>query len=389
MAALQWKDISEIVAGQIIMGSLSESSVNPGWLIEPYASFVKKAQSAKKKLQPEKVIELLGIPAYQAALEAAKVTHDMPEAWSAILQQASRNHELGIAFKKAGERLLAGESQDLTKLREALDGASSTEAFEIKRLSDIEIPPDYNPFIPSGYEPIDTWVGGWPGSGLTIIAAPPGTGKTFLALRAMESFAKLGKNSMFFSIEQTNIQIAFRCRVAMKMSKAVQRNIQVYDAPISVDDVVQIVMGLEGVDMVVIDFAELLVEGDDQISSEQIMTYIYRKLAKLAKLKGIVILLLAQFNRANYTQMSLSGIRYSGAAEQMAALILFLYNPSQMYAGLGVQTNGHIALDPGSGAILVAKSRHGYKMGGPIAIEVLWTDGGWAKESLRYHVLGG
>lgn len=389
MAGLTWRALSEIVAGKIITGSLSESAINPKWVMGPYDKLVERAQKAKKRLSGEEIITILGVPAYQSAIAAADATQELPDAWAGLIQQAAQNHELAEVMRRTVDRMSHGEAVDFEKLRGLLDRSISTDAFEVLTLDQIEIPKNYTPFTLSGYEPIDHHVGGWPNPGLTLIAAPPGTGKTFLALTAMEGYARLGKRSLFFSIEQNSIQIAHRARNVVKMPKAVQKFISIFDTPVSVDDVVRIVTQLEGVEMVVIDFAELLVEGDDQVSSEQIMTYIYRKLARLAKTKNIVIILLAQFNRANYTQMSLSGIRYSGAAEQMASLILFLYNPSQMYFGLGVQTNGHVALDPNSGALIVAKSRHGFKYGFPIAIEVPWTDRGWGPKSIRYHQLGG
>lgn len=385
MATLSWKDLSEIVAGKVIQHKLSESAIRADWLMPPYNTLVQKAQNAKKRLSDEQVVEILGIPAYQTALDAARATRDLPEAWAGLLESAARNHELGMLMEKAGRRLLSGEAMDLSKVKSALDGATEASEFTILNLADIEIPKEYDAFTKSGYEPFDTHIGGWPDPGLVVIAAPPGTGKTFMALEAMGSYASIGKHSLFFSIEQSSLQIAHRCRTIMKMPKSVQKLIDIYDAPIGVSEVISIVTQLEDVDMVVIDFAELLVEGDDQVSSEQLMTSIYRRLAKLAKKKNIVIVLLAQFNRANYTQMSFSSIRYSGAAEQMASMILFLYNPSQMYVGLGTESNGHITLDQGNGAVLVVKSRHGFKYGFPIAIEIPWTNRGWAKKSVRYH----
>lgn len=385
MASLSWNDLSEIVVGKAWRGELSWTAITPGHLAMPYKALVEKARKTRKALSEEEVIRTIGLPAFSAIQMAGQ--SNLPNSWPTMLEHASLNAKLADQMEKQLRKLRAGDDSGLSEIFRLLENKDRIAEIELVPLSSVVVPKNYTPFTPSGYEPIDRYIGGWPDSGLTIISAPPGTGKTFLALKAMAAYAGLGKQSAFFSIEQTSIQIANRARSVMRLPKGLQHLIHITDETVSVDDIVRVVSGLSGYDMVVIDFAELLLDEED--ASESTMSYIYRSLAKLARKKSIVIILLAQLNRANYQTMSLGGIRYSGAAEQMASLVLFLSNPSRAYTGLGTPASDALPIGPNSAAIITGKSREQMKVNGPVAIEVPWTDRGWGDKAVTAHRLGG
>jgi hypothetical protein len=77
-------------------------------------------------------------------------------------------------------------------------------------------------------------------------------------------------------------------------------------------------------------------------------------------------------------------LRYSGMGEALASLVLFLHNPSQIY----IQQADTLPLEEGKGYIVVAKSRFGYKLGGPGAVQ-LDFDGatGWGDEGYQWFPL--
>jgi replicative DNA helicase len=113
------------------------------------------------------------------------------------------------------------------------------------------------------------------------------------------------------------------------------------------------------------------------------MGLIYRTLSMLAKKTGIPVVLISQLNRATYTGgvPKVNHLRYSGMAEAMSALILLIYNPSNIYAGFTPTTE--LATVLGYGYLIVGKSRFGFKHGGPGAIQIGWSKedaSGWADE---------
>lgn len=385
--ATSWADLSEIVFGLAIKGDVDWSSLSPDLLVEPYSTFVRLHKKKKDGLTSEKIIENIGIEAFQTSVAASKKVKELPANWLRLLQTAANNQRIAVELTRAAKDLQTGNLGRLEQLKDMLvkDSLNRELVDEIPTLDEIKIPKDYNPFRPSGYSPIDRFIGGIP-EGLTVIAAPPGTGKTFLALKLLEASGKKKEKGMFFSIEQTSIQIAHRASEVMKMPKAASSNISIVDYPVGLDDIVKVTNDMvrnNSIKLVVIDFAELIIEGDTDSNSESYMSTVYRTLAKLAKRLQIKIVLLAQMNRANYTNLGLGGIRYTGAAEQMAALILFLMNPSHTYSG--VQNNTSlVALEPGHAGIVVAKSRFGFKMGGPIVIEIKWTEKGWDDKATRH-----
>jgi hypothetical protein len=116
MPTTAWADVSEIVAGLVLTGKLTPSAVRPSTLIEPYPRLWAGMKKTKKVPAPERVIELIGLPAYQAALHAAKTVKGLPTNWITVLEQSAARHDLGQTMQKMSQRLLHGEDIDLTKL---------------------------------------------------------------------------------------------------------------------------------------------------------------------------------------------------------------------------------------------------------------------------------
>ena len=137
----------------------------------------------------------------------------------------------------------------------------------------------------------------------------------------------------------------------------------------------------ENLKAIIIDFADMLVEGEQ---SEAVMGVIYRTLAVLAKTTGVPVILICQLNRNQYQGgiPKINHIRYSGMAEMMSALILLLYNPSSTVAD--VQANAILPYYPDKGYIIVGKSRFGFKQGKPGAVQLDFVgETGWGQFWLR------
>lgn len=382
-AKLNIRDISEIVAGMIIQGKVTPAAVRPTSLMAPYDSLVSLFTKSKSSPTIEKIVEAIGPMAYDAAISAADKTKNLPASWPTLLETAASRREAGQAFMKHGQRLMDGEDVDLSPIH-AVMSRLDRNLTQLVPLSKVKS--DKKPFIETGYEPLDTNLGGVPQAGLTVVAGRPGVGKTWFMLKLAAAFALKHKCKVaIFSLEMTSQQFMFRAKELLKLPKEVLDLIEICDDVLGVSDIASIASRADGVGMIAVDFAELLLEGDS-MQSEQTMAYIYRTLAWLAKRMGIPVVLLSQLNRSNDQDVpNLNRLRYTGMAEALASLVLFLYNPTAIYDGV---PGGLIKLLPGEGAIIVAKSRFGYLYGAPGYIVVAWEGAaGWGDYTIRWNFM--
>lgn len=343
----------------------------------------------KPRLRPDRVIEIIGIQSYQSAIHAAESVSNIRKVdWPALLDRAATRADLGNKLLSAGEKLLRGSDIDTTELGIHIAKLSVAEA----RLKPMTLTdPEDMPLRPTGWLPLDTHIGGIPDSGLTVIGAPPGTGKTSAAVRIAECFARDARRVGIFTLEMTAGQMHERFIEATDLTpKQRRRYIYLCDEVLTVDELAAIAGRADGLDLIIIDFAELLI---DEETSESVMAHIYRTLAMLAKTLGIPIVLLSQLNRSyQYGLPTISMLRNTGMAEALAALIILLHNPQQIYIGQpGSDTLPPI---PGKAYMIVGKSRFGFKRGtikhkGPGAILVDFRgEQGWGYNEGRWTPLG-
>jgi replicative DNA helicase len=220
---------------------------------------------------------------------------------------------------------------------------------------------DHEPVgIPSGFHELDHYLQGFQPADLIIVAARPGMGKTSLALQFAVAAARHPPclPVAVFSLEMSQAQLAMRlvCAEARLDSQRVRRGFlagpevsrfmdgagRLHDLPILVDDTPAVsVMELRartrrvqmdgGLGMVVIDYLQLLQPGRRRDNRTQEVTEISRDLKILAKELHVPVIALAQLNRAVEQRGDkipvLSDLRESGAIEQDADVILFIYRP--------------------------------------------------------------
>jgi replicative DNA helicase len=113
------------------------------------------------------------------------------------------------------------------------------------------------------------------------------------------------------------------------------------------------------IQLIVIDYLQLMTGGNDQGNREQEISTISRSLKALAKELQIPIITLSQLNRSVETRggskkPQLSDLRESGAIEQDADMVTFIYRPD--YYGLENQDG---VLDENSAEFIIAKHRNG------------------------------
>ena len=244
--------------------------------------------------------------------------------------------------------------------------------------------------VPAGYKGLDALTSGWQKTDLIILAARPSVGKTAFCLNlAMNAAMNPGKEFpvAFFSLEMGAGQIVKRLLSAVtdvrlesitrgKMAEhefiqMSQRMAKLAQAKIFIDD--QAALNIfelrakarrlkqkHGIQMIIIDYLQLMQGGDKNGNREQEISKISRDLKALAKELDVPIIALSQLSRAVETRKEskvpqLSDLRESGAIEQDADMVMFLYRPE--YYGINNDAMGEPI--EGETHIHIAKHRNG------------------------------
>lgn len=239
------------------------------------------------------------------------------------------------------------------------------------------------PGISSGFSAIDAKISGLNKSDLILLAARPGMGKTSLALNIALNVGKYsGKTVAMFSLEMSKEQLATRLlssealvennrlitgdlretdwvKVAEAASVLSQADIRLDDNPLlTVSDMNAKCRRIDNLGLVVIDYLQLMnsaggSRGQSE-SRQQAVSDISRMLKIMAKELQVPVLCLSQLSRANEKRDDkrpmLSDLRESGAIEQDADIVLFIFR-EDYYSPDSDKRN--IA------ELIVAKNRHG------------------------------
>lgn len=245
--------------------------------------------------------------------------------------------------------------------------------------------------VPTGFHKLDRLTGGWQRSDLIIMAGRPGMGKTAFVLSMARNVAvQFSRPVAIFSLEMSSLQLVNRLIAsetelpAEKLRKGTleeyefqqlhARITKLTDAPIFIDDTAALsifelrakarrLKAQNGIELIVIDYLQLMTAGGDgkgNTNREQEISTISRSLKGLAKELNIPIIALSQLNRSVETRggdkrPQLSDLRESGAIEQDADLVTFIYRPE--YYNITQDESGGSLL--GVGEIIIAKHRNG------------------------------
>jgi len=242
--------------------------------------------------------------------------------------------------------------------------------------------------VPSGYSELDRITGGWQKTDLIIVAARPGMGKTAFALSMARNMAvDFKKPVAVFSLEMDANQLAVRLMSAQtnikiwKLRRGLlsddewlifhERLSGLSDAPIYIDDTPALsIFELRAkcrrmkeqyhVEAIMVDYLQLMT-GTSEAKGirEQEISGISRGLKSMAKELEVPVIVLSQLNRSVETRGGskkpmLSDLRESGAIEQDADLVLFVYRPERY--DIDSDEKGDTA---GMADIIIAKHRNG------------------------------
>jgi replicative DNA helicase len=235
----------------------------------------------------------------------------------------------------------------------------------------------------SGFRDLDEMTSGMHPGQMIVIAARPAMGKTSFVLCLTANAAKSsGKPVLFFSLEMPRVELANRllCAEANVDQSLLRSNMmtedqmtaltnaasRIYNLPIYIDDSGELtLMDLRAkarrmkaerdLSLIVIDYLQLMKASREGMDSrEREISEISRGLKQLAKECGVPIIALSQLNRAveNRTDKrpQLSDLRESGAIEQDADMVMFIYR-DEIY--------NKDTEDKGIAEIIIGKQRNG------------------------------
>jgi replicative DNA helicase len=319
--------------------------------------------------------------------------------------------------KRFTEISTSGQIKSYSKIDDEL-----VEAY--KRIEALREKTDHITGVPAGINDLDHLTHGWQDTDLIILAARPAVGKTALALQlaryaATNHFKKVPV--AFFSLEMSKLQLTNRLLSAesdIPLDKILTGNMDDADmkqlfskgmsklanAPLFIDDTAGLNIfelrararrlkrlwareyGTVG-GLIIIDYLQLMSGQSGKGNREQEISEISRGLKQLAKELSIPIIALSQLSRqleqrtGDKKMPQLSDLRESGAIEQDADMVMFIYRPE--YHDINTDSMGESTR--GETHIRIAKHRHGsletVKLKALLSVQkfIPWQDDGFDK----------
>ena len=362
-----------------------------------------------EELKFKEELETVGGPYYVTRLTNTVVSTANIEAHSRIILQKFIQREL---IRISGE-IISDSYEDSTDVFDLLDDAES-KLFEItnnhlrknfdpidrvlvktiQRIEDLRNRNEDFTGVPSGFAGLDRVTYGWQNTDLIILAARPAVGKTAFALNLARNAALHPTKPTavgLFSLEMSAGQLVQRILAAEseimlekiargkleehEMKQLYARGIQkLAQAPIFIDDTPALnifelrakcrrLKNKHNIGMIIIDYLQLMSGTTENRNSnrEQEISKISRDLKGLAKELGVPIMALSQLSREvekrkeGNKMPQLSDLRESGAIEQDADMVMFLYRPEYY----DITSNEMGESNRGETHVRVAKHRNG------------------------------
>jgi replicative DNA helicase len=361
-----------------------------------------------EELRSREELEMVGGPYYVTRLTNAVVSSANIETHSRIILQKFIQREL---IRISGE-IIGDAYEDSTDVFDLLDDAES-KLFEItnnhlrknfdsidtvlvktvQRIEDMRHRNEDITGVPSGFSSLDHVTYGWQNTDLIILAARPSVGKTAFALNLARNAALHPQKPTpvaLFSLEMSSAQLVQRILSAEseiwlekiargkleehEMKQLYARGIQrLAQAPIFIDDTAALnifelrakcrrLKNKHNIGLIIIDYLQLMSgTGDRNSNREQEISRISRDLKGLAKELQVPIIALSQLSREvekrkeGNKMPQLSDLRESGAIEQDADMVMFLYRPEYY----DITANEFGESNKGETHVRIAKHRNG------------------------------
>lgn len=355
---------------------------------EKHRRIFKAMWELSEKHEPIDLVSVTGALKANQELEQIGGSNYLTELAGAVPSAANIKYYAEIIKKKSSLRRLIASAEDITALgyseHEELDnifdraqrailnvGHFSKKAFVHLKDTLVEAWERFDRLhksdgelrgVPTGFRDLDNKLSGLQKSDLIILAARPAIGKTSLALDIARNAACLhGKKVGIFSLEMSSQQLVDRLLASesrvdswhlrtgkIKQDEDFARLRDALDrlasAPIFIDDepsnnitkmkaVARKLKVEHGLDLVIVDYLQLMIPRKDSDSLVQQITEISRSLKGMARELEVPVLALSQLNRNVETRGGkprLSDLRDSGSIEQDADVVLFIHREDKM-----------------------------------------------------------
>ena len=258
----------------------------------------------------------------------------------------------------------------------------------LDQLDELNLPDSESAALSTGISALDNTITGLNRSDLIILAARPGMGKTSFALNIARYVAvKSKKRVAFFSLEMSKEQLASRLLSTEGLIQGTKlrtgklsdqewnqlieagdilsrTELYLDDTPgITVQEIKAKLRRIKKIDLVIIDYLQLMSSPQRIDNQVQKISEITRNLKILAKELDVPVITLSQLSRASEQRTEhepqLSDLRDSGSIEQDADIVLFLYREGYYQSTKGGKGRNPEDVDMNSGQCIVAKNRHG------------------------------
>ncbi len=287
-----------------------------------------------------------------------------------------------------GQEVLEAAEQRIYAIRQGrsvqgLEHISSVILSVYDRLAELSASDSAVPGLSTGLPDLDMAIAGLNKSDLILLAARPGMGKTSFALNMLLHAGKFsGKTVVFFSLEMSREQLCMRLisgesfvdnkklvtgrlneedwqRIAAASAALNKTQILIDDNPmLSVADMNAKCRRVDNLGLVIIDYLQLMTSAGGSArqgeNRQQIVSDISRALKIMAKELNVPVVCLSQLSRGPESRADkrpmLSDLRESGAIEQDADIVMFLYREDYYNED---SENHNLA------ECIIAKNRHG------------------------------
>ena len=360
--------------------------------------------TVKNQLQLNKKLKLCGGSIYLAQLTNKVISSANIEYHSRIIVQKHIQRELISTCSEiiqdsydestdAIELLDSVESKIFAisegNIKKKYSNASKLIQSAIKEIERIGNLPSGLSGIPSGFTEIDEVTSGWQNSELIIIAARPGMGKTAFVLSMARNISVEHKMPIaIFSLEMSSIQLITRLitsETGLSQQKLRSGDLephewtqlhhkvkQIESADIFIDDTPSLsvfdlrakcrrLQSEHGIKLIIIDYLQLMSTRDHKGNREQEISHISRSLKSIAKELNVPVIALSQLSRAVENRPGkrpvLSDLRESGAIEQDADIVSFIYRPE--YYQISEWDYPPAGPTEGEAEFIIAKHRNG------------------------------
>lgn len=297
---------------------------------------------------------------YYAEIVAEKsVLRRLVDAGTRVVQlgyEGTEGAEVEAVIDRAQQEVFAVAQKQTTEDYRALEDLISP---TVEQLIAIQREGGLESGVPTGFIDLDQLTNGLHAGQMIIVAARPGVGKSTLAMDFVRSCSiNNGKTSAIFSLEMSASEIVMRLLSAeteVKLAdmragrmegpdweKLTDRLNEIQNAPIFIDDSPNLTMmeirskarrikQQHGLDMIVLDYLQLMSSGKQVESRQQEVSEFSRQLKLLAKELEVPLIAISQLNRGPEARTDkkpqLSDLRESGSLEQDADMVMLLYRP--------------------------------------------------------------